>query len=103
MIKNIKIQNIFDVIGISKSMELNKLYSLKINYEKNYLNDSYDFQSSIGPGKSRSDVLSGPPKDTFALYRAIHLCKIQLEHNQWLVSVSFVKRKFSNWIWMAKI
>jgi hypothetical protein len=43
MIKNIKIQNIFYVIGISKSMELNKLYSLKRNYEKNYLNDSYDF------------------------------------------------------------
>jgi hypothetical protein len=53
------------------------------------------FQSSMGARKARCDVLSGPPKDTFAFYLVIHLCKIQLEHNQWLVSVSFVKRTLS--------
>jgi hypothetical protein len=53
------------------------------------------FQSLMGLGKSRCDVPSGPPKGTFAVYLVIHLCKIQLEHNQWLVSVSFVKRTLS--------
>ncbi len=53
------------------------------------------FQSLMSPRKSRCDIPSGPPKDTFALYLVIHLCKIQLEHNQWLVSVSFVKKTLS--------
>jgi hypothetical protein len=53
------------------------------------------FQSLMGPRKSRCDVLRGPPKDTFALYLVIHLCKMQLEHNLWLVNVSFVKRTLS--------
>jgi hypothetical protein len=63
--------------------------------KKIYLNVSYDFQSSMGLGKSRCDIPSGPPKDTSALYLVIHLCKIQLEHNQWLVNVSFIKRTLS--------
>jgi hypothetical protein len=53
------------------------------------------FQSLMGPGKSKCDVPSGPPKDIFALYLVIHLCKIQLEHNQWLVNVSFIMKTLS--------
>jgi hypothetical protein len=49
----------------------------------------------MGPRKSKCDVPSGPPKDTFVVYLVIHLCKIQPEHNQWLVNVSFVKRTLS--------
>jgi hypothetical protein len=53
------------------------------------------FQSLMGLRKSRCDIPTGSPKDAFALYLVIHLCKIQLEHNQWLVDVSFVKGTFS--------
>ncbi len=53
------------------------------------------FQSLMGLGKSKCDVPSGPPKDIFAIYLVIHLCKIQLEHNQWLVNVSFIMRTLS--------
>jgi len=53
------------------------------------------FQSLMGLRKSRCDIPTSPPKDVFAFYLVIHLCKIQLEHNQWLVNVSFVKGTLS--------
>ncbi len=71
------------------------MYSLKYIYEIFFLMFLMFFKSSMGPGKSRCDILSGPPKDTFALYFVIHLCKIQLEHNQWLVSASLFKKTLS--------
>jgi hypothetical protein len=33
------------------------------------------FQSSMGLGKLRCDILNGPPKDAFALYEKIHAIK----------------------------
>jgi hypothetical protein len=42
MIRNIRIKNIIYIIEISKYMEMNKCTHKK-NYEKNYLNVSYDF------------------------------------------------------------
>jgi hypothetical protein len=50
MIKNIKIQNIFDIIEISKYMELNKCI-IKTNYEFFYLSVSYDFSKFDGSKK----------------------------------------------------
>jgi hypothetical protein len=50
MIRNIKIQNNFDFIEISKSMQPNKCIHLK-NYENIYLNVSYDFSKFNGSRK----------------------------------------------------
>jgi hypothetical protein len=57
MMRNIKINNILDITEISKLMEPNKC----INFfnENVYLNVPMIFQSSMGPRKSRCDVLSG--------------------------------------------
>jgi hypothetical protein len=65
MIKNIKIENILDIIVISKSMELNKCNQKNI---MKILKKKFPmiFQSLMGLGKSRYDVPSGPPKDVFA-------------------------------------
>jgi hypothetical protein len=49
MIKNIKIENIFDIIEISKSMEPNKC--TKKTNENIHLNVSYDFSKFDGFGK----------------------------------------------------
>jgi hypothetical protein len=53
MIKNIKIQNIFNVIEISKSMEPNKYIYMKKIYENIYLSVSYDFSKFDGSRKSK--------------------------------------------------
>jgi hypothetical protein len=67
MIRNIKIHTIFfDSIEISKSMELKKCIHGKKKKENIYLSVSYGFQSSLGPRKSRCDVLGGTTKDGFA-------------------------------------
>jgi hypothetical protein len=50
MIKNIKIQNIFDIIKISKSMEPNKCIKKKL-YENVHLSVSYDFSKFNGSKK----------------------------------------------------
>jgi hypothetical protein len=50
MIRNIKIQNIFDIIEMSKSMEPNKCNHQKI-YENIYLSVSYDFSKFNGSRK----------------------------------------------------
>ncbi len=50
MIRKIKIQNILDIIKISKSMEPNKCIH-NFFYEKNYLNVSYDFSKFNGSRK----------------------------------------------------
>jgi hypothetical protein len=47
MIRNIKIHNILDIIGFSKSMERNKRIYTK-NYENVHLNVSYDFSKFDG-------------------------------------------------------
>jgi hypothetical protein len=54
MIRNIKIHNILNIIEISKSMEPNYCNPKK-NYEKIYLNVSYDFSKFDGFKKSRCD------------------------------------------------
>jgi hypothetical protein len=49
MIRNIKINNILDIIEISKSMESNEFYFLI--YENVHLSVSYDFSKFDGLGK----------------------------------------------------
>ncbi len=53
----IRIHNILDIIKISTSIEPNKF--IQKNYENVHLNVSFDFQSSMGLGKSRCDIHSG--------------------------------------------
>ncbi len=53
-----KHQNIVNIIKISKSMEPNKCTHENI-YENIYLNVFMIFQSLMGLGKSKCDVLSG--------------------------------------------
>jgi DNA-binding sugar fermentation-stimulating protein len=61
MIMNIKIHNILDIIKISYSIEFLKCFCNFFN--KNvYLTVFYDFQSSMGLGKSRCDVFLRTPK-----------------------------------------
>jgi hypothetical protein len=48
MIRNIKTHNIFDIIGFSKSMELNKCMHKLFFYENIHLNVSYDFSKFDG-------------------------------------------------------
>jgi hypothetical protein len=50
MIRNIKIQYIFDIIEISKSMESNKCIQI-IFYENIHLSVSYDFSKFDGSKK----------------------------------------------------
>jgi hypothetical protein len=50
MIRNIKIHNILDIIGISKSMEPNKCTHLKKLWKKIFKCFFMIFQSSMGPG-----------------------------------------------------
>jgi hypothetical protein len=57
MIMSIKIHNILDIIKISNSMELNKFFVNGFNKNVN-LSVFYDFQSSMGPRKSRCDVFN---------------------------------------------
>jgi hypothetical protein len=56
MNNNIKIQNIFDIVRISKSMEANSLKKLWKKLIKMFL---MIFQSLMALGKSRCDVPNG--------------------------------------------
>ncbi len=59
MIMNIKIHNILNIIGFSKSMELDKCIH-KYFFMKMYIQMFLMiFQSSMGPRKSKSDIPSG--------------------------------------------
>ncbi len=64
MIMNIKIQNILDIIEISKSMEPNNVFQIFFN-ENVHLSLSYDFSKFDGSRKikSRCEI---PPKDGLA-------------------------------------
>jgi hypothetical protein len=64
MIRNIKIHKIFNIIEIAKFMELNKynrFKNMKI-FIKTFVTI---FQSSIGPRKSKCDVLNGTTQGNF--------------------------------------
>jgi hypothetical protein len=58
MIRNNKIHNILDIIDFQNLWDLINVFKQK-KYENVHLNISYDFQSSMGPRKSRCDIPIG--------------------------------------------
>jgi hypothetical protein len=59
MIRNNKIHNILDIIGASKSMELDKCIHSKKNWKCSFKCFPWFCQSLLGPKKSKCDVPSG--------------------------------------------